>query len=355
MGNLDRVLDLPPEGVDHYLDSEAVVPADSDGRPRCVAVMYHYVRDHQPPEMISLPGAVGGVRGLTRTQFRHQVEQLCRVMEPIDWPTFFAWQRGLASIPGQCFLLTFDDGLSDHARNVVPILDELGLRGVFFIPGEVLTSQRLLSAHAVHLLLSRIDDETLERELFDDLRRNGRTSFDWRTVIDSNEAETMYHYESPRRARLKYLLTSVLPIELRVLLVDTLFERFVGTSSRWAREWYLGWDDVAAMAAKGHTIGAHGYRHEPLTRFTPKKRREDLRQVAAVLSNGLGPDMRPLSYPFGAHDDDTCTACYEAGFSHAFTTERSWVRPAVDVFRLPRFDTIDVPALLDKDVACPVA
>jgi peptidoglycan/xylan/chitin deacetylase (PgdA/CDA1 family) len=248
--------------------------------------------------------------------------------------------------------LTFDDGLVDHAERVLPVLEERGLRGVFFVPGAVLTSHQLLPAHAIHLLLSTMDDKTLEREVLDYVSKHVGKDAVHLTSIDWAEAEAMYHYEPPARARVKFLLTIALPPEVRTATTNVLFERFVGSPERWARHWYMGWDDLARVQSSGHTVGAHGYTHAPYGGMTAAQRRDDMRKVNAVLCGGLGPGVRPCSYPYGQFDDDTCSACHEAGFAHAFTTERRWLTEGCDVFRLPRVRSIDVGVALAEDAQC---
>lgn len=325
---------------------------ERDPGPQCLVVMYHYVRDRDSIETLSPKSPIRGFHGPTTKEFRAQIELLCRTMEPIDWPTLYAWQRGLGSIPARCFLLSFDDGLADHARNAVPVLDEFGLRGVFFVPAEVLTTNRLLSAHAIHLLLSRLDEETFERELMVEIDRRDSACANQCRSVDENLARSMYHYELPQRARLKYLLTVVLPVDIRIACLQTLFDRHVGSSLRWARNWYLNWEDLASMQSSGHTIGGHGYSHEPLPRLTPAQQRSELRRLAVVLREGLGHDLRPLSYPYGSFDEDTVQACCGAGFAHAFTTQKRWAHRGEDVFRIPRFDTIDVAEALEMENLC---
>ena len=333
-----------------------------------MVVMYHYVRDDAGLPRPGSPDMSTGIKGLTTSEFRAQLDRLCELMEPIDWPTLYAWMSRRGSIPDRsrggrrscggrhssggrhCFLLTFDDGLADHAETVLPILEERGLRGVFFVPGVVLTSHRLLSAHAVHLLLSTLDEQTFERELLSYLAEHEDDRTDWVASVDVEAAQALYHYESPARARLKYLLTITLPVDLRIEAVDALFQRHIGSPARWARHWYMDWDDLFRMQSLGHTIGGHGFAHEPYTRLTPARRRQDLGRVAAVLREGLGPDIRPLSYPYGQFDDDTCAACCDAGFAHAFTTESRLITRGSDVFRLPRVDAIDVEAVLEREL-----
>ena len=319
------------------LPDDPSLPADPD----CLAVMYHYVHSDDASGRVEFRTARCAIPGLSEVEFCDQVDRLCETREPIDWPTLYAWTRGNGSIPHRCFLLTFDDGLADHARTVAPILEQRGLRGVFFVPGAILESYRMLPAHALHVLLSRVDETQIE----DEIRKLSSAGVG---EIPEEEARRMYHYESPPRARLKYLITVMLPIEQRSAALAELFERYVGSSERWARHWYLGWDDLTHMQAAGHTIGTHGSCHEPLTRLSPDARRRDLRRVQTLLAEGLGSDLRPISYPYGAFDEDTVAACREVGFVHGFTTRRDLIRPGADALTLPRVDTIDVNVLLSN-------
>lgn len=312
--------------------------------PCCMVVMYHYIHDDKP-------WRCGGIAGLTTGEFRAQLDRLCSTLEPVDWPTLFAWRLGRGSIPNRCFLLTFDDGLIDHAETVLPILQERDLRGVFFVPGRVLTGYHMLPAHAIHVLMSAMGEAHFRDELLLELTRQG---IDEETAlkVDPAAAEAMYHYESPARAHLKYLLTKVLPIETRDLVVDRLFERHIGSSARWARHWYMSWDDLVALESSGHTVGGHGYLHEPYDRLSAEECRCDVARVATVLRDGLGPDKRPFSYPYGSVTDMASVACAAVGFPHAFTTRQAMLTADGDLHHLPRFDTIAVTASLQTGLLC---
>ena len=143
-----------------------------------------------------------------------------------------------------------------------------------------------------------------------------------------------------------------LPIDLRRAAVKFLFDHHVGSTVRWARTWYLGWDDVVKLQTLGHTVGGHGHDHEPYSRLTPPGRRQDANRVASLIRAGIGAGIRPFSYPYGDCDEDTATVCREAGFAHGFTTQRGWITCDRDPLRLPRVDTIDVDAVLDEEFAC---
>lgn len=328
-----------------------IKPSGLAPSPRCLVVMYHYVRDPESGHPSS-GGFHPGINTLTPAAFERQLDQLCAAMEPIDWPTLYAWTCGRGHIPDRCFLLTFDDGLADHAETVAPILQDRGLRGAFFVSGAVLSEHRMLSAHAVHLLLSVLSGEVLAPEIERSLRdRNcGDATL---TDAESAAADSMYHYETQAVGRLKYTLTMKLPPEVRSAIVDELFERHIGSTAHWARHWYLGWDDLARMQSFGHTIGGHGYLHEPYQRFTAAQVQRDIRNAAAVLREGLGPEIRPFSYPFGSAPAQAGEFCTAEGFVHGFTTEHAWLRSGDDPCRFPRFDTIAVDAALEEEIECP--
>jgi peptidoglycan/xylan/chitin deacetylase (PgdA/CDA1 family) len=319
--------------------------------------MYHYVHDRDPlarPDGQVIPNRL---RALSIQDFRAQLDLLSTTMEPIDWPTFFAWTAGRSRVPQRCFLLTFDDGLADHTADVVPILEERGLRGTFFVPTSVLTAHRMLPAHQIHLLLSSLGEGPFREHLRAALRKHHAGH--WCRWLEQEgghvhaEAAAMYHYETPGLGELKFLLTMKLPLDLRAKLLDELFEERVGSSARWARHWYLSWDDAARLESLGHTIGGHGHVHEPYSRLSPQEAAGDVRRSSAVLREGLGPDARPFSYPYGDATEAARAALGPAGFVHGFTTTRRRTGRGDDPFRLPRCDTIDVHLMIEEPCLCP--
>lgn len=321
----------------------------------CLVVMYHYVHDALPVIAGPSSNSHSGVRGLSRSAFIEQVDGLLRIYEPVDWPTFFSWREGRTQIAQRSVLFTFDDGLADHAKVVLPIMEDRGLRGVFFVPGAVLTRHRLLSAHAIHLLLNTMSADALWNEV--------RAEFEGGAVSEhfppgeegamhETDALRIYHYESPELARLKYLLTWRLPVSLRNEIIDSLFEKHVGSNSRWARHWYLDWASLIHMQQRGHTIGGHGFEHEPYARLSGEECRRDARRVAELLRDGLGAEPRPFSYPFGSTSRAGCAAVREAGFVQAFTTRQAPARRSDEAFILPRIDTIAVEMPREKEQSC---
>ncbi len=306
--------------------------------------MYHYVRDTEP-------FSSHGISGLTTRLFRQQLDTLCAHFEPIDWPTFYAWTKGKADIGPRSFLVTFDDGLKDHVQTVTPILHEYGLRGVFFVSGQPLASQMMLTAHMLHLLLAHLGETHLQQALRSYLKQHAPER-DWWATLDCVKAVNMYHYESVSRAHLKYFVNVALPVELTRHALENIFQAHIGSPRRWSQHWYLSWDDLSAMQSEGHTIGGHGFSHNPLAGMSLPDQWHDIKRSARLLHDGLGADQRPFSYPFGSFTQATTDLVQQAGFAQAFSTNRSLVASNAGLFDLPRVDTIDVDAVIHEIDLC---
>lgn len=312
---------------------------------QCLVVMYHYVRARGEPTS-------RGVRGLSPSAFEEQLDALSRWGEPLSWETFAPSLRSKCELPRRSFLLTFDDGLLDHVEVAAPILGERALRGVFFVPGRVLHEPRVLSAHQVHLLLSIRTPEQLYEDVAAMLARLAPGD-DWLDRVDAPQAERIYAYESPARARLKHLLTGVLPISLRNHVLADLFARHVGASAEWWNKWYLSPAQVVELHRAGHTIGGHSYAHEPLARLTRTELEHDVYRSARTLADLLGEAPRPFSYPFGSFNEEVIEVTRQAGFCAAVTTTSRPARQNDEPFALPRIDTIHVSAHLESEASCP--
>lgn len=306
--------------------------------------MYHYVRPRE-----GLDGQ--GVRGLTVEAFAEQLDELTRTLEPLHWADVPAWFRGGKPIPSRTFLLTFDDGLKDHVEWVLPALERRGLRGIFFVSGMPLAERRMLDAHAIHLLLSKMGEANLRESLLAWLNEQ-EPQTPWWQRVDESAATRRWHYEPRSLAMLKHLLMITLSASLRRKALDALVERHVGASRTWAERWYLNADEVKAIHERGHTIGIHGYSHEPLATLSADEQRHDLARTVEWLDGRLGPGVRPVSYPYGSYNDQTVSACADLGLPHAFTTERRWVTNACHPLRIPRVDAKDVLAELREHVRC---
>src|SRR6516164_2977386 len=89
-------------------------------------VMYHYVRDLPRTRFPRL-------NGMLTEDFRQQVTKLAAMYEMASIESALDFMTGEYRPRRDLCLLTFDDGLKEHFRDVTPILAEKRIRGVFFL------------------------------------------------------------------------------------------------------------------------------------------------------------------------------------------------------------------------------
>jgi len=137
-------------------------------------------------------------------------------------------------------------------------------------------------------------------------------------------------------------------MDLRERMLSELFADHVGSQADWAKRWYASWEDWRAVIAQGHTVGGHGYVHEPYARFSAAKQFADLQRGAQMLDARLSVTQPPMSYPFGSFDDATTAAVERAGFSAGFTTAEGRNTAQTNRYQLHRVDTIAVDNFLSR-------
>jgi peptidoglycan/xylan/chitin deacetylase (PgdA/CDA1 family) len=275
--------------------------------------------------------------------FRRQVDSLRANYEMATWESLVAYLDGIYQPRRDLCYLTFDDGLKDHYKNVLPILVERGISGAFFVVTASLESGWVASAHKNHFLMATLPFDGLYTR-FEQKVRNLVP----RGVHEPDEATVRraHPWDEPKVARYKYLVNYGLPVEVRELVLDHLFEETFGDQNRFASDLYMNWDDVASLKSAGMTVGGHSHRHRALATLEPGAQVEDLRTCLEVIQKHC-PDKTalPFCYPYGMADsfsDDTVRLVQETGFSAAFTFLHGWNQPGVDRYRLNRIDTNEV-------------
>ena len=116
-------------------------------------VMYHYVR----PSADGLPY----FPYLSLADFERQLDDFASDYGFVGRDDFVRWVEG-GPAPGGV-LLTFDDGLRDHAEFVLPALQARGLFGLFYVSSGPAMTGRILDVHKVHLALGRLGGPAAHR------------------------------------------------------------------------------------------------------------------------------------------------------------------------------------------------
>ncbi len=316
--------------------------------PALHVVMYHYVRDlpRTPyPRLNAMP--LG--------DFRRQLDDLARRYEMATLDSALDFLAGAYRPRRSLCLLTFDDGLKEHCRDVAPLLAERGIQGLFFIVTGCMEESRVASVHMNHFLMAALDFQGYRREF---LRRvaGRRPAMAARIgAIDPMTAQASYRWDAPEVACFKYFFNFVLDAALRDEIVRDLFTATIGPEAEFSRELYLSWEDARAMQSGGMVLGGHSHRHRPLAALGPAELRADLAACRALLLGHLcAQPAWPFCYPYGKHGSFHRIAVNELarqGFSCAFTTENGANPPGTGRYVIRRVDCKDATPAQPAQVA----
>jgi len=108
--------------------------------------------------------------------------------------------------------------------------------------------------------------------------------------------------------------------------------------------------DLSSLSGVG--IGAHGYRHVPLTGLDDVELRGELSIARRSLEDALGRTVDTMSYPHGAHDDRVHAAVASAGYVAAACSDAGTFVSSAQKLSIPRIDmwALDSPAAAQRKV-----
>ncbi|MBU4277670.1 MAG: polysaccharide deacetylase family protein [Proteobacteria bacterium] len=261
-----------------------------------LAVMYHYVRPREKHLKYS--------HFLEMDEFRSQLDTLQAEQGAVSQEDFLRIVDGRMEIPEKGFLLTFDDGLKDHYRYVLPELVHRGLWGMFFVPSGQYRSQRMLNVHGLHYLLGNFGGEQVHRHLEGIL-----TAQDIVQEYLERYKENMYVLkgQDDDEIKVKRLINYFVRKDRQDEIMDRLADS-LGQSLGMVQEYYLTAEEIAEMDRCGMLMGGHGKTHAILSQLSPEQQEQEIVDSYEFLSDIVGQG-RPRTF------------CYPHGQPYTFTEE----------------------------------
>ncbi|MBQ7680223.1 MAG: polysaccharide deacetylase family protein [Butyrivibrio sp.] len=301
--------------------------------------MYHYTRDlthSRYPE----------IKGLDLPLFREQIAFFKKEFHPVRMEEVLAAVKGEQALPERALLLTFDDGYVDNYTYALPILEEAGMQGSFFIPGKTFTEHKLLDVNKIHYILASAEPDALLADVYERMDHYRGAEYDY----PSNEelfAEygVANRFDPAETIFIKRALQTVLPEAVRSRIASDLFERYVGVPEEvLAYELYMTEDQIRTMKRHGMFIGIHGYDHYWLGRLSPEELTRDLNRALEVMDPFIDRSAWVMNYPYGNSSPEVLAQCRAHGAVLGLTTEvRMADLEADDLMLLPRLDCNDFP------------
>ena len=306
------------EFIARMLDASGVLSAleSFDNSSRLRVLVYHRV-----DEPSAQPDLDPGLISATPEEFRAQMQLVAKYYHPVSLRTVLAAQRGEVSLPRRAVLITFDDGYPDFALHAWPVLSELGLPAVLFVPSAF------------------PDPENGSRFWWDQLyaglrRAKGRVV----NLPDLREFDLTEDtgWKVALRACKQHVKS--LPHGEAMDWVDTALAE-LGEIPSQAR--VLSWDSLRELTRQGLDVCPHGHVHALCTRLTADELKDDLLTCRARLTSELGDDTctSVIAWPANACNQQVTEVARDLGFEMAFGGVRGVaqlpVRDALDVMRIP--------------------
>jgi peptidoglycan/xylan/chitin deacetylase (PgdA/CDA1 family) len=298
--------------------------------------MYHYIRDLKNSRYPN-------IKGLDINLFKDQIIFLMKNYSIITMEeVIYSIENGV-KIPDKSALLTFDDAYSDHYNNVFPILDRYNIQGSFYIPSKAVSEHVVLDVNKIHFIL--VSAHNTEK-IIDDLKVLIKS---YKKRYDLNNFEYYYNklaikspYDTAEVIFIKRLLQVELVEELRSIMVNYLFEKYVSIDERaFSMELYMNEEQLRHMLRSGMHIGNHGYNHYWWNNLCQKEMKHEI-DLSNKFLEKIGVDMRQWTacYPYGSYDDQSIDILKEKGCKLALTTEHGIASIDKNTrFTMPRIDT----------------
>jgi peptidoglycan/xylan/chitin deacetylase (PgdA/CDA1 family) len=226
-------------------------------------------------------------------------------------------------------ILTFDDGLVDHHRTVLPALIERGLQGVFFVLARE-PRDGLTLGHRLHVLRAVWTADRIRDALLDRLPEAAAASYRHAMAIatDDDPADPDDVWKRPLQRELADAAGPIL---------STLVDEVVGPEADVAASLYLSPSQLDDLERAGMTLGGHTRTHPWLDALDADARRDEVAASARALERRADGPL-PFAYPYGAVPEDAGELLASQGFGAAFTTDPA---ERQDRFRIGRVDGDD--------------
>lgn len=306
--------------------------------------MYHYTRDlkhSRYPE----------IKGLDVNLFREQIAFMKSNFNIVTMEQALEAISTKEKLPEKALLLTFDDGYADNYTVAMPVLEEYGVQGSFFIPGKTFTTHQLLDVNKIHYVLASANIYNLVEDLKKEMDYYRGQEFQY---ASTEELFAKYavasRFDIKETVFVKQMLQTVLPEKLRNIISSKLFAKYVGvTEEQLAYELYMSEEQIRTMRRHGMFIGIHGYDHYWLGNLPVEQMENDISLALDALDEFVDRKQWVMNYPYGNYNKDVLAYISKQGACLGLTTE---VRLAdIDKdnpLELPRLDCNDFPPKSDN-------
>ena len=256
--------------------------------------------------------------------FRAHLEALQESHDVVSLEEALSVLEGKEQSARDVAVVTFDDGYRDVYTHAFPVMRDMRIPGVIYVPSSFVGTDRRLGHDRLYLALRKMRD-----------RRIGPMAVGVRPQFERWLIDVFEGGAGPLLALERLIARYPTPGLLQ--LADALEER-LGLSSHKPAEGELpvSFEMLREMDAHGIITGAHTAEHTVLTHQRLEDARREIAQCKAALEKGVKKPVRHFAYCNGYYSAGVAQALKAEGFASAVTTEDMPNVPGVDPFALKR-------------------
>jgi peptidoglycan/xylan/chitin deacetylase (PgdA/CDA1 family) len=273
--------------------------------------------------------AAASARGLptlnvSQDTFRKQLVQLLETHDVVSLDAALEVLAGTRRARRDVAVITFDDGYRGVYDWAFPVMRELRLTGVAYVPSSFVGTRNRLGHDRLWPSLRSIAERAMS------IPAVGVPA-----EFEGWLAQAFAGNASPNLALERLIARHSTPSLYR--LADALDEK-LGLASAPVPEGQLmmTWEQLRELSAAGWDIGGHTAEHTVLTNQGLDEARREIVQCRDAIEQGVRRPVRHFAYCNGYYSAGIAQALQQAGFVSAVTTEDMANVPGVDPFALKR-------------------
>lgn len=239
------------------------------------------------------------------------------------------------------YVLTFDDGVSDHYSHVFPELRRRGLFGIFYVPTGQYFSHQLLDVHRIHYLLGRCGGFSMMEKV----QRRIRTEMLSHAHVYEFQQRTYARQENDSATNeFKRIFNYYIAAEFRQPLLAELVNELID-ERQLVEHFYVSPKQLREMQDGGMIIGGHSVTHPVLSKLSKVEQYHEINdcfQFLEAATGGLG--VRTFCFPYGgmhSFNQITLELLHQANCKFALNVDPRHVHQddvRSNLLMLPRYD-----------------
>ncbi|HKB77630.1 MAG TPA: polysaccharide deacetylase family protein [Myxococcales bacterium] len=290
------------------------------GGVRVLILSYHRVVGNYPLEAErGLP-----TLNIARDTFRKHLEVLCQTHDVVRLDDAMEALAGRRAARRDAAVITFDDGYRDVYEHAFPVLREMNLPAVAYVPSSFIGTSKRLAHDRLWAALKTMEKRAL-----------GPMSVG---VGADYEGLLLHAFEgAPTPNKVLERLIADNPTGVLYGLAEMLEDRLrIDRADGPRGQLPMSWEMLREMGAYGIETGAHTAEHTVLTNQPLDEARREIAACKSVLEKGTGRPVRHFAYCNGWYSAGVAQALRAEGFTSAVTTEDMPNMPGVDPYALKR-------------------